>query len=206
MPVITISRQFGAAGAPVGRDLSERLGAEYLDRVLVAQAAARVGIPEEELRSYDERLPSIWQRVANALAAGAGPDVAMPVMTEDMLGMSTHDRLRAVTRQLIEEAAARGNAVIVGRGGAFILRGQPGVLNVQLHAAMDKRVSYLLAHAEEVPSDARPTPAGLEELARSIDSARSEYIRRVFDADWLDIANYDLSSTLAGSVRSGVWS
>ena len=46
MPVITISRQFGAAGVPVGRVLAERFGAEFLDRAIVArglQGLARAG-------------------------------------------------------------------------------------------------------------------------------------------------------------------
>ena len=39
MPVITISRQFGAAGVPVGRARADRFGAEFLDRAIVAQVA-----------------------------------------------------------------------------------------------------------------------------------------------------------------------
>ena len=52
MPVITISRQFGAAGVPIGRRLAERLGAEFLDRAIVAQVAVRSGVPESEPVSY----------------------------------------------------------------------------------------------------------------------------------------------------------
>ena len=70
MPVITISRQFGAAGAPIGRALAERFGAEFLDRAIVAQAALRAGIPEHELEAYDERLPT---RVAARRVGPAPP-------------------------------------------------------------------------------------------------------------------------------------
>ena len=48
MPVITISRQFGAAGGPIGRALADRFDAEFLDRKIVALVAARSGIPENE--------------------------------------------------------------------------------------------------------------------------------------------------------------
>src|SRR5215218_6884521 len=57
MPVITISRQFAAAGQAVGRRLAERFGAELLDREIVATVAERAGIPEAEAEGYDERLP-----------------------------------------------------------------------------------------------------------------------------------------------------
>jgi cytidylate kinase len=59
---------------------------------------------------------------------------------DDQLSLlSTHDQLVAVTRSVIEEAAERGNAVIVGRGAAFILAKREDVLHVQLHASMEAR-------------------------------------------------------------------
>lgn len=193
MPVITISRQFGAAGAPIGRALAERFGAEFLDRTIVAQAALRAGIPEHDLESYDERLPTVWQRVASALSAS--PDPAMPALsyTEQLPPSSVHERLVEVTRHVIEDAAATGNAVILGRGGVFILGERPGTLHVQLHASLEARVRYLLARVEQIPPEARPEEKSLRELCQSIDSARAEYIRGVFDADWLDLAHYDLA-------------
>jgi CMP/dCMP kinase len=193
VPVITISRQFGAAGVPVGQALAERFEAEFLDRAIVGQVAMRSGIPESELETYDERLPSLWQRLASALASGS-PEIAMPPLPYEQLpSMSMHDRLVTITRVVIEEAAARGNAVIVGRGGAFILGRQPGVLNVQLHASMEARVRYLLSRVEEVPPETRPDERSLRQLCESIDQARSDYIRRLYGADWMNARNYDLA-------------
>ena len=193
MAVVTISRQFGAAGVPIGRRLAERLGAQFLDRALVSQAAIRAGVPEAELDLYDERLPSLWQRIAAALATSA-PEIAMPALSEAQLAqMPVHDRLVAITRTIIEEAAERGNAVIVGRGAAFILGRRPGVLNVQLHASLEARLRYLETWAEEGPAELRPDAATLTELCRSVDAARAEWVRRWFDADWMDLRHYDLS-------------
>ena len=192
--IITISRQFGAAGVPVGRVLAERLGAEFLDRAIVAQVAVRSGIPETELETYDERLPSFWQRVASALTTSS-PEVAMPVTPypEQLSHLTTHDRLVAITRTVIEEAAERGNAVIVGRGAAFILGRQEGMLHVQLHASMDARIRYLTSRVEEIPGETPLDERSLRELCRSIDAARADYIRGTFNADWLDLRHYDLS-------------
>ena len=194
MPVITISRQFGAAGVPVGRALSERLGLEFLDRGIVAQVAVRSGISEHELEMYDERLPSIWQRVAAALTASS-PEVAMPsaAYTEQISQLGTHDRLVAITRSVIEEAADRGNVVIVGRGAAFVLAKRPGTLHVQLHASLDARIRYLVSRVEEIPGEHLPDEKSLRELCASVDAARANYIRSLFNADWLDTRNYDLS-------------
>jgi cytidylate kinase len=192
--VVTISRQFGAAGVPIGRALAKRLDAEFLDRALVAQVALRSGIDESELESYDERLPSLWQRVAAALNTGS-PELAMPASPylDHVSQLGTHDRLVAITRAVIEEAAERGSCVIVGRGGAFILADKPGTLHVQLHASLDARIRYLTSRVDEIPVDARPDISSLRDLAKSIDSTRAEYIRGLFNADWLDARNYDLS-------------
>jgi cytidylate kinase len=194
MPVITISRQFGAAGVPVGRALADRFKAEFLDRAIVAQVALRSGIPERELESYDERLPSFWQRVASALAVSSPePEVPSLAYSDHIPALSVHDRLVAITRAVIEEAAERGNAVIVGRGAAFILGRRPQTLHVQLHASLDARIRYLLSRVEEIPPEARPEERSLREVCKSVDAARADYVRRLFGVEWLDATNYDLA-------------
>ena len=194
MPVITISRQFGAAGVPVARMLAEHLDLEFLDRAIVAQVAVKSGIPESELEMYDERLPTFWQRVAAALTTSS-PEVAMPSAeyAEQLSHLTAHDRLVAITRSVIEEAAERGNVVIVGRGAAFVLGRQPGTLHVQLHASIDARIRYLMSRVEEIPTEELPNEKALRELCASIDATRASYVRNLFNADWLDARNYDLS-------------
>jgi cytidylate kinase len=192
MPVITISRQFGAAGGAIGRELARRLGATFLDREIVAEVARRSGIPEVEAEGYDERIPSLWQRVAAALATSA-PEVAMPPLPTDIVPASAiHERLATITRTIIQEAA-HGDAVILGRGGVFIVGHRPDVLHVQLHASMDARVRYFLTQVEELPADARPDERSLRELCETFDRNRANYIRRVFGADWMDLTHYDLA-------------
>ena len=194
MSVITISRQFGAAGVPVGRMLAERLGLEFLDRAIVAQVAVRSGIPENELEMYDERLPTFWQRVAAALTTSS-PETAMPAAeyAEQMSHLTTHDRLVAITRSVIEDAAERDNAVIVGRGAAFVLGRRLGTLHVQLHASIDARIRYLMSRVEDIPGEEIPNEKALRELCASVDATRANYIRTLFGTDWLDARNYDLS-------------
>jgi cytidylate kinase len=192
MPVITISRQFGALGLPVGRRLAAKFDAEFLDRAIVAQVAVRSGIPESQLETYDERLPSIWQRIASALGSGAPEFVDPPLVEDEPPALSIHERLVKLTRTVVEEAAERGNAVIVGRGGAFILKGKPGVLNVALVGSLEDRVRYLLSRVDDAPGAEQLDEPALRNLCKSIDAARAEYIRGTFGADWMDARNYDL--------------
>ena len=69
MPLITLSRQFGAGGAAVGRLLARRFDAEYLDRAVVFEAARRAGIPAAFADELDERAPSWLTRLGMALTA-----------------------------------------------------------------------------------------------------------------------------------------
>ena len=82
--------------------------------------------------------------------------------------------------------------MIVGRGGAFILRDHANTLHVQVHAPLDVRVRNLLAQAEELPDGTRPDPASLRQLCTNVDAQRADYVRRLFGVDWLDPAHYDL--------------
>lgn len=194
MPVITISRQFGAAGIAVGNRLAERFKVELLDKAIIAQVAVRSGIPESEIESYDERMPSFWQRVTSALASSSPEPMLVDMPYLDQVPSGTmQERLAAVTRAVIEEVAESGNAVIIGRGAAWILGKRPDVLNVQLHASLDARVRYLLSRVEEIPPDARPEEKSLRELCRSVDAARGEYVRRLYGVDWLDSRSYDIA-------------
>ncbi|MBA3778009.1 MAG: cytidylate kinase-like family protein [Chloroflexi bacterium] len=193
MPVITLSRQFGAAGGSIGRTVAERFVAEFLDRRIIALLAERSGIPEREAEGYDERLPGLWQRIAAAFASTAGEPVVPPIEVPVLPGPAMQERMARLTRAIIEEAASSGNAVIVGRGGAFILGRREDTLNVQLHASLDDRVGYLVARVEEIPDETRPDDDALRELCRSIDAARERYLRRHFRVDWNDARHYDLS-------------
>ena len=58
MPVITVTRQFGAGGATVGRMLADRLRADFLDSSIINEVARRLQLPKEsrskKLRDYQK--------------------------------------------------------------------------------------------------------------------------------------------------------
>ena len=191
MPVITLSRQFGAGGAAVGRLLARRFDAEYLDREVVFEAARRAGIPAALADELDERAPSWLTRLGMALTA-AYPEVIVPDAAGETAVPGYEERLAAFTREVIEEAAERGNAVIVGRGGAFILRERPGVLHAQLEASLDARVRYCRMQAEELGGRELPDDRALARLCTDVDRARGAHVRRHFGVEWRDPSHYHL--------------
>ena len=77
------------------------------------------------------------------------PDLAMPpeITTALFSDYSSFDDLpyAEVIEQVIREVARSGNAVIVGRGGAYILKNEPNTLHVHVFAPFAQRARAIQA-------------------------------------------------------------
>ena len=60
--VITIGRQFGSGGREIGRLIAEKLGIEYYDKELLAEAAKEAGVNTEFFEESDERSPNFFAK------------------------------------------------------------------------------------------------------------------------------------------------
>ena len=185
MPVITIAREFGAGGARVAAMLAQRLGAEVIDRQLVAEVASRLGLTADEVAAEDERAKSVVDRLIRSFAwfgEAYGPGWSPPY--SDPL-VDPQRAVRLLTEEVIRETARRGNAIIVGRGGAFILADWPGVLHVFLRSAEPVRIREIMARDALSEEEAR-------RRLHQADAARAAYMRQNYGTDWRDPRRYDL--------------
>ena len=191
MPVITIGRQFGAGGATVGRMLATRLKLDFLDSGIIDEVARRLQLPKEEVEAEDEQPGSLLARLLVALGS-ASTEPLIPAEAAAWTppnAAPTFDTRKAVlqiTQHVIAEAARAGNVVIVGRGGAYILRDSPDALHVFLRASEAVRVKAIMARFE----------LSSEEEARKrlkqTDENWTAYIRQVYGHDRNHPAHYDL--------------
>jgi len=185
VPVITIAREFGAGGSSVAAILSERLGAEIVDRSVIAQVARLAQMAPEEVEAEDERPRGLVERVVRAFAPLA-PDLSPG--WEPPYPDPFFDPRRVVlelTEHVIREAAATGNAIIVGRGAAFVLAGRPHVLHAFLHAPVDARVRTIMERFDLAEAVAR-------RRLHETDANRTAYMRQVYGSDWRAPGHYDL--------------
>ena len=191
MPVITIGRQFGAGGATVGRMLADRLKADFLDSRIIDEVARRLQLPKEEVEAEDEQPGSLLARLLVALGS-ASTEPLIPAETTAWTPPNadpTFDTRKAVlqiTQHVIQEAARSGNVVIVGRGGAYLLRDLPGALHVFLRAPDAVRVKAVKDRLH-VTSD--------EEAKRRLKQTEENwtaYIRQVYGHDRTHPAHYDM--------------
>ncbi len=189
MPVITIARQFGAGGTSVGQMVARKLKADLLDRQLIAEVARRLELPEDEVEAQDEQPGSLLNRLIIALGSAPEPTFSSGgAIWTPPYADSAFDPRRAVlevTQQVIKEAARGGNVVIIGRGGAYVLRDLEGALHVFLRAAEGTRLKTLMERFGLAEDEAR-------RRMKQTDANRTAYIRQVYGRQWTHPSHYDL--------------
>jgi len=181
---------YGAGGETVGGLVAERLGAELVDSKIFEEVAQRLELPPDEVEKHEEVPGSFMNRVLQALGTASIEFAAPPEATAwtppyTDLTPDTRKAVLQITQEVIREAARTGNAVIVGRGAAYILRDEPRALHVFLRGSERDRIAAL-----------RQSFGFSEEEARSrikrVDANRRAYVRQVYNHDWLDASHYHL--------------
>jgi CMP/dCMP kinase len=179
--VITISRQLGSGGAYIGQKLAEKLHLQYLDREIIIRTAKKLDISVKDLEIYDEQVTPQWQ---SALVASSFTS-SSPIFTYPILPQN--DRvIFAAEAEVINNAIEHAGAVIVGRGGAFILRNYPSHISIYLHADIDFRVQRIIQTRQISSEDAK-------KLIETIDRTRAKYMKSLTGQDWMQVWMYHLA-------------
>jgi cytidylate kinase len=97
----------------------------------------------------------------------------------------TDDAFRQATEQVLREHAAGEGAVILGRGGAIVLRDQPQALHVRLTGPKEARIEQGM-RLEGVDRETA------ERHLRETDDARRAYIHHFYRCDARDPQHYHL--------------
>jgi cytidylate kinase len=214
MAVVTLSRQRGSTGSYIALEVAKKLGLRYLDREIIESVAEEVGVPAEMVESIEEhagqlarvkRLLGARPKLPAVASASLREQESFERRVETLIERGGFSREAAIARlesggapaympradyldmitSLILDYATKGQSMIVGRGGQMILRGRPGVLHVQVLASFETRV-YNIIQREGVK-----WREAAHRVRRS-DEQREGYLRRFYNADWLDCLLYDL--------------
>lgn len=186
--VITISHLYGSGGSRVAQELGRRLGFSVWDKEIVRQISARYELAESVVESKDERVDSFIERMVGIFGASgfeAVYQVPVPLWLNDA-------QLVRMTRAIIEQAAEKGQAIIVGRGGECILANRSDVLQVFISASLEVRIKRVMAWEGLDRAKAESRIAGMDKL-------RHDYARTFYRADWRDPSFYHLL------IDSGLW-
>lgn len=183
MSVITISRQYGSGGSDVARLVAERLGWSLIDNDFVERVAQRAGVTAEEVQRQEERVPSLVERLARALAISA-PEM-FAAATEPTPPPPAEDRLVKMTEAVIAEVAGHDHAVLVGRGAQAYLAERTNTLHVYVVAPREARIE---AAMHRLAVDRKTAERTTDET----DGGRRRYVRTYYGRVWDDASAYDL--------------
>lgn len=178
-PFITLSRQAGARGITIGRELVSYLSAAsaasegcpwiLLDKELAARVIAEHGLPERLERYLGETKISELRDLLDE-ALGVHPSSLTLVRQ---------------TSETILRLAQAGQVVLVGRGANHVTRRLPGGFHVRLIGSPAGRLRHLQQY---YGLDAAQASA----LMKREDEGRAAYVKRNFNADIDDPLSYDL--------------
>lgn len=192
MAVITVSRQLGSGGDEIATQVCERLGYQFFNKEMMIEAAADVGLCEQEVVDFSEDRYDVQNFLARLFRGRARMVKQVLVREEthgpiDTLNARTLNEAQCVelVRYTVLAAHQTGDFVIVGRGGQAILRDKPNTLHVRVVAPFEQRIQTLRAGGM----------SGISEIKLAIerhDRAAAEYLDRFFGITWDDPANYHL--------------
>ncbi len=169
--LITIGRQFGSGGKPVGDALSRKLGIPVYDNELITEAAKQSGYSPDLFIRSDEKKRSFF--LANLF--GLNSDV------RNMIGDAELFRIQSET---IRNLASKGSAIFVGRASDYVLRDMK-CLNVFITASMESRIKFVCERDGVALEDA---PGIIERRDRN----RSKYYDFFTQKHWGLASNYDI--------------
>lgn len=174
--VIAIEREYASGGREIGQRLAERLNIPYYGREILQMAAERIGAQPEHIEHMDETAPNSLLFSLYAMSSAAPFDATT---------MTPESALHQAESQIIRELAAEGPCVIIGRCAGAILREQPHVLRVFIHANMEFRRQRA---AEVYGQKKRP----IDPILRKYDKRRSNYYHFYSAQKWDSHTEYQL--------------
>lgn len=150
MAVITISRPFGAGGITVGEMVSERLGYSFYDSQIIQLVAKKAKVSTDWVEALEQEAGGAFQKFITQI---------VPKGLVDRILGHTHGYIDEeiyvdLLHLIIKKIADEGKAVILGRGGQYILKDHPDAYHVLLVAEKLDRISFIEEKYDLIPKQA----------------------------------------------------
>jgi len=168
-PFVTLSRESGSGGGPIGRAVAKKLGFKLYDKKLIELTAKQSKQRKNLIESLDEKDRGFVEDLVNSM------------LNPDYVAEETYIKHLC---QVVLSVAHKGNCVIMGRGSNFITS-QYGGLHVRIVAPFLVRAGYTAQYEGWSIYEAR-------ERVKEFDRERKEFIKKNFGKDPSNDNYYDL--------------
>ena len=178
--IITFAREFGSGGHEVAKKVSEICDFSFYDKELIALAAKESGLSENLFDGLDEKPTN---SLLYSLVMGLQSGNSSYCRYGDITGADSVFRIQS---QVIRELVAKGSCVIVGRCADYVLREQPRLINVFVHADLDFRIERIMKKFDMKEKVA-------QDYIVKTDKKRSSFYNFYTNKMWGSVDNYDIS-------------
>lgn len=153
MSVITISRQFGAGGKTLGEMVSKELGYSFVDDEIIQMVARKAKVSTHWVESIEKEAGGKLLKFMSGLVRKSFVERIL----DDKRGYIDEEIYVDLLNVIINQIAEEGNAVILGRGGQYILRDTADAFHVLLIANLQDRIKFMEDRYDLTPTQAQQT-------------------------------------------------
>lgn len=179
--IFTIGRQYGSGGREIGRRLAEKLDIPFYDKELLTMSAKSSGMSEEVFENYDEKPTN---SLLYSLSMGT---YAMGNTNSAYINLPIHHKVFQAQFDTIKAIGDKGDScVIVGRCADYALANYPHLVNVFIHADIQKRVKCIMERHSLSAKEA-------EDSILRTDKKRASYYNFYSNKKWGAVGSYHLS-------------
>jgi cytidylate kinase len=190
--IVTISREYGAAGLAVADGVANALEYELFTDDLPKRVAARLGTSAEEVAERASSESSLPER----MLAGLGRAMPEAVSLQAAQQGDFDESVRREIERAIRERADLGDVVILGRNAGAVLGRRPGLVRVFLTAPLEWRVARI------IDAFGNSRERALADVER-FDAARRKVAKDRYKIHWSDARSYDLTIDVSKAAIAG---
>ena len=172
--IITIEREYGCGGGDIAQLVANRLGWKLWDQKLTEEIARLANCPKALVEEREEKNDPLYYRLFKSFMRGSYEGA----INAPKLNLLDSETILKISRRVVEDAAEKGNCVIVGRGSQQFLKGRTDTLRIFLYAPREDKVRRLIRRGKSEKE--------AEELIDSVDHERADFIQRYFNVEWPD--------------------
>lgn len=173
MAIITISRQFGAGGLTLGKELSKILGYAFFDQEVIALVSEKAKVSKDWVQAIEKEAGGRLHRVVSSLM----PRNVVDRILKNDYGYIDEEIYLSVLQDVIQQIAQGGDCIILGRGSQYILNARPDTFHILLIADREHRLRFMESHYKLRRSQA-------EQVVQAEDKRRTNLYRKINKSDY----------------------